>query len=253
MEGGSIVKGFIKITQIEWKLNNRNFLNLFFALVFPVMMLLLFGTMYGNEPSEFMGGYGGVDASIAGYICIIIAVSGLMTLPLTLAQYREKKILKRFRATPIKPLEILLSQLVVNTITTFIGMALLIIVGKIIFDLHYFGNVIEGIIAFIIILLSVFSIGLFIAGVSKNAKMATAISYIIYFPMLFLSGATMPLQMMPQSIINLSKILPLTYGVELFKGVWLGDNLMDYTNELLILIGITIVLTTLSIKYFKWE
>ncbi|WP_202710828.1 ABC transporter permease [Sporosalibacterium faouarense] len=247
------MKRFMKVVLVEWKLNNRNFLNLFFALVFPVMMLMLFGTMYGNEPTEFMGGFGGVDASVPGYICMIIAVTGLMTLPLTLSQYRERKILKRFMITPVKPIELLVSQLVVNTITTVIGMIILLIVGKIVFDLHFFGNILSAIISFFIILLSIFSIGLLVAGLSKNVKVATAISYIIYFPMLFLSGATMPLEAMPESIVNISKALPLTYGVRLFKGVWLGNDFFDYTGEIFILLGIIVIFSLLATRFFKWE
>ncbi|MTI49959.1 MAG: ABC transporter permease [Firmicutes bacterium] len=247
------MKRFMKVVLVEWKLNNRNFLNLFFALVFPVMMLMLFGTMYGNEPTEFMGGFGGVDASVPGYICMIIAVTGLMTLPLTLSQYRERKILKRFMITPVKPIELLVSQLVVNTITTVIGMIILLIVGKIVFDLHFFGNILSAIISFFIILLSIFSIGLLVAGLSKNVKVATAISYIIYFPMLFLSGATMPLEAMPESIVNISKVLPLTYGVRLFKGVWLGKDFLDYTGEIFVLLGIIVIFSLLATRFFKWE
>lgn len=253
MEGVGIMKRFMKVVSIELKLNSRNFLTLFFALAFPVMMLMLFGTMYGNEPSAFNNGFGGVDVSTPGYICMIIAVTGLMSLPLTLAQYRERKILKRFMITPVKPLEILLSQLIVNLITTLVGMVLLLVVAKIVFDLQFFGNVFEAIVAFMLILLSIFSMGLFIAGVSKNAKTATALAYIIYFPMLFLSGATMPLQMMPQSIVNVSKVLPLTYGVELMKGIWLGGRMGDYVPQILILVGIMIAFIVLSVKLFKWE
>ena len=116
------MRRFSKVVTVELKLISRDFLTLFFALAFPVMILLLFGTMYGNEPSEFNDGFGGVDASVPGYICMIIAVTGIMTLPLTLAQYRDRKILKRFMITPVKPMEILLSQLTANTITTFAGM-----------------------------------------------------------------------------------------------------------------------------------
>lgn len=80
-----------------------------------------------------------------------------------------------------------------------------------------------------------------------------ALAYIIYFPMLFLSGATMPLQMMPQSIVNVSKVLPLTYGVELMKGIWLGGSMGDYVPQILILVGIMIAFIVLSVKLFKWE
>ncbi len=247
------MKIFLKITALEWKLANREFITLFFALVFPVLMLLLFGSIYGNEPNEFMGGFGTVDVSTPGYINMIIAVTGLMSLPLTLAQYRERKILKRFMATPIKPIEILLSQFIVNIMMTIMGLIVLIVVGKIVFDLHFFGNLFEALVAFVIILLSIFSIGLFVAGISKNMKVATAVSYIIYFPMLFLSGATMPLEIMPQSIINISKALPMTYGVSLLKGIWLGDHLSDFPIDIIVLVCITLVFGGLAVKFFKWE
>lgn len=246
-------KGFRQLFIVEWKLNMRNFINIFFAIVFPLMMLMLFGTMYGNEPSEFMGGFGGVDVSVPGYICMIIAVTGLMTLPITLATYRERKILKRFLVTPMKPMNLLLTQLIINLITTVIGLIILLIVGKVVFDLHYFGNIFEGIIVFALVVFSIFPIGLFIASISKNMKMANAIAYIIYFPMLFLSGATMPLEMMPKSIVNISKVLPLSHGVEVFKGVWLGGQLVDYLTEIVILLVIGIVLTIGSIVVFRWE
>ncbi len=244
---------FFKLTLIEWKLTIRNFMTIFFALIFPLLMLFLFGSIYGNKPSEILGGHGSIDYSVPAYICMIIAVTGLMSLPLTLAQYRERKILKRFMVTPIKPTEILLSQLVVNAVTTILGLILLIILGKIVYNLHFFGNFFEITLAFIIVLLSIFAVGLLIAGVSKNGKTATTISYIIYFPMLFLSGATIPLEIMPQGVVSFSKILPLTYGVNLLQGIWLGDHLFNHVTDLIVLFSIILIFSVLSIKYFKWE
>lgn len=247
------MKRLWKITAMEWRLINREFITLFFALIFPVLMLLLFGTIYGNQPSEFMGGFGTVDVSTPGYINMIIAVTGLMSFPLTLAQYRERKILKRFMVTPVKPVEILLSQFFVNILMTVLGLVVLVVLGKAVFDLHFFGNLFEAIVAFIIILLGIFSIGLLIGGLSKNMKVCTAIAYIIYFPMLFLSGATIPIEIMPQSIINISKALPMTYGVNLLKGIWLGGHLADHVMEIIVLLSITVILGGFAVKLFRWE
>lgn len=247
------MKRLWKITAMEWRLINREFITLFFALIFPVLMLLLFGTIYGNQPSEFMGGFGTVDVSTPGYINMIIAVTGLMSFPLTLAQYRERKILKRFMVTPVKPVEILLSQFFVNILMTVLGLVVLIVLGKVVFDLGFFGNLFEAIVAFIIILLGIFSIGLLIGGLSKNMKVCTTIAYIIYFPMLFLSGATIPIEIMPQSIINISKILPMTYGVSLLKGIWLGGHLADHVVEIIILLSIAAIFGGFAVKLFRWE
>lgn len=247
------MKLLLKTIMVEWKINSRNFSNMFFSFLFPIMILLLFGTMYGNDPMSDYNGLGNIDLLTAGYICMVIAVSGLVSLPITLSQYRENKILKRFMATPIKPLDILVSQLIVNAIITLIGSALLIIIGKIIYDLRFLGNVLEVLLGMLLIIFSIFSIGLFIAAITKNAKAAQAISFVLYFPMLFLSGATLPLRFMPDVIISISKFLPLTYGVELLQGLWLGGSLLEYLPQIGILLGVFILFGTISLITFKWE
>ena len=243
----------LKISLVEFKLLTRNYMSLFFALVFPVMMLLLFGGMYGNKPIDYYNGYGMIDASLPGYIAMIVAVAGLMTLPLTLALYRERKILKRFRATPINASDVLASQVLVCFALTVIGMGILIVVAKIVFDLQFFGHVLPAVFSFILIVLSMFSLGLLIAGISPNGKAATAISYIVYFPMLFLSGSIMPLEMMPQTVKNISKALPLTYGAHLFQGIWLGNPISNYSGDIIVLLIFFVVCTAISVKAFKWE
>ncbi|MBN2797493.1 MAG: ABC transporter permease [Clostridia bacterium] len=247
------MKKLVSTIKVEWSLNIRNFLNVFFSLVFPVMMLLLFGSIYGNEPSTYYGGYGSVDVLTPGYLGMVIAVAGLMTLPITLSQYRERKILKRFKATPMGPKEILISQFVVNTVVTMISSLILIVVGIIVFHLKFYGNVLLMLLAYLLVVINLFSLGLCIASISKNAKAALAISYVIYFPMLFLSGATLPLEFMPNGIKMISKGLPLTYGVELMKGLWLGKALSDFTMHIGVLLLLSLVLIIISYKTFKYE
>jgi len=150
---------FYMITKLEWKLMLRDFMTVFFAILFPIMMLLLFGSMYGNEPSDIMGGYGSVDVLIPGFINMVVAVTGINSLPLTISLYRERKILKRFKVTPLEPREILLSQLIVNLIMTILALILLFIVGIVVFKLRFYGNYFEALVAFLLIVLSVFSYG----------------------------------------------------------------------------------------------
>jgi len=95
--------------------------------------------------------------------------------------------------------------------------------------------------------------GLAITAVSKTMKMATAISFIIYFPMIFLSGATMPIEIFPENIVFISKALPLSYGVVLMKGIWLGGSLFDHPLEIAVLLGTTLVFSLIALKFFKWE
>jgi ABC-2 type transport system permease protein len=244
---------FKRLVTFELKLQVRNLFTMSFALVFPVMMLLLFGAMYGNEPSSLTGNRGTVDLMLPAYTCMIVAVTGLMSLPLTVASYREQKILKRFMATPVQPLQILISQVVVNSITTFAGIALLVVAAKLVYNVQFFGNALTTVIAFLLVMASMFSLGLVIAGVTPSARAATSLAFALYFPMLFLSGASIPLYIMPKPMVTLSNFLPLTHGVKLLSGVWLGGSLLDYGLELAILVGVTLVCAGLSTRFFKWE
>lgn len=247
------MKTQMMIIKTEFKLLMRNFFSVFFAVFFPVSMLLIFGEIYGNEPAEFYGNKGAMDVLVSAYICMVMAVTGIMSLPLTIAQYRERKILKRFRATPIKVHHILLSQVVSNIILTIIGISLLIIVGILRYKIKLYGNVFIVCLVGLLVACSTFSIGLLIAGVSKNGKSATAIANLVYFPTLFLSGATMPLEMFPKSLQAVSNLFPLTHGIKLLRGAWHGESMKDYPLEIGILLIIIAITTGIAIKFFKWE
>ena len=84
-------RALVKLTTFEFKLFFRNFINVFFLLLFPTMMILMFGGIYGNKPQDIYNGFGMVDVSVPAYAGMIISVTGLMNLPLTLCEYREKK------------------------------------------------------------------------------------------------------------------------------------------------------------------
>jgi len=246
------MKALFELTKVEFKLTLRNFVVAFFSFAFPVLLLLMFGGMYGNKPDPFFGGHGAVDVLLPSYVGMIIAVTGLMNLPLTIAEYRERKILKRFMATPIKPYYVITSQVMVNFVTTLIGLLLLAIVGKLVFTLHYLTTGPSFILAFLLSIFSIFSFGLLIASIAPNANAATAIANIVYFPMLFLSGATIPFEVMPKIMVKISKIVPLTYVVDLLKNTWLGSD-TSYLLDILVLVSILIVSLFISASTFKWE
>jgi len=247
------MKAFSRMTITEFKLSTRNFTYMFFAFVFPPMMLLLFGGIYGNQPTQFYNGHGAVDVLTPAYIGMIIAVSGIMGLPMQLAEYRQHKVLKRYKASPISTGTIMIPHFVVNGALCMIGTIILIIVGKLVFHLQFFGNIFFFAIAYLISMVCIFSIGFLIAAIAPNNRAASAIAFLLYFPMLFLSGATMPLQLMPDFIIHISRLIPLTYCLEILQGTWMGGQLSMYGNSILILAAISIVCTGISIKLFRWE
>ena len=146
----------------------------------------------------------------------------------------------------------MIPHFLVNGLLCILGTILLVIVGKIVFNLHFWGNLLIFLIAFLLSVICIFSIGFLIAAVAPNSRAANAIAYLVYFPMLFLSGATVPLQVMPPEIVAFSKLLPLTHCVEILQGTWLGNPLSDFIKAIVILLAISIVCIGVSIKAFRW-
>ena len=103
---------FTALFKMEMRLFTRDFFGFFFALVFPVMMVLLFGGIYGNEP--VYGGFGMMDITVPAYATMVTGVTGIMSLPITLAGYKERKIYKRFDASPAGKKNVIAAQVTVN-------------------------------------------------------------------------------------------------------------------------------------------
>ncbi len=245
------MQALTKMTWVELKLKFREPVGTFFTFVFPLLLMFLFGSIYGNEPTPFLDGRGNIDNSVPGYIAMIIGTTGMVGLPIALSVYRENGILRRFRTTPLKPITVLGSQVLVNLIVSLIGMVLLVIVGVVVYDLTLPEAPTGTILAVIIGGLSFLSVGFVLASLMPTATAAQAVGMALYFPMLFLSGAGLPQQMLPQNLVDFSQFLPLTHVVNLLQDLWYGNgwNL----TALLVLLGVTIVAAAVSIRTFRWE
>lgn len=240
-----------KMTWTELKLGLREPIAAFFTLIFPVLILLVFGTIYGNEPVDFFGGRGNVDVSVPGYIGMVIATTGMLSLPISLAIYREMGILRRYRATPLRPQTLLAAKVIVHTLISILGSLILIAIGIVVFDLQLPANSLSLALGFLIGSLSFLSVGFVLASVLPTSTTAQAVGMALLFPMLFLSGAGLPREILSDSLVKLGNFLPLTHVVELLKGIWFS-NTWDLT-ALAVLIGMTIVATAVSIRTFRWE
>lgn len=247
------MKSLLKMTWMETKLFLREPVGAFFTLVFPLMFLFLFGSIYGNAPLEQLNGQGTVDISVPAYTAMIIATTGLLGLTITMAAYRENGVLRRLRTTPINPLVVLVAQVIVLFIMTLLGMVLLIIAGKLVYHLRFEGNALNVLAAFVLCCLSFFAIGFVLAGLMPTARTAQVVGMVILYPMLFLSGAGYPRELLPETILKVSRFLPLTHVVTLLRGLWVGDPWSKHLTEVLVLVGILVVGVLISIKTFRWE
>jgi len=247
------MKSLLKMTWMEAKLFLREPIGAFFTLAFPLMMLFLFGSIYGNEPTPMFGGHGTIDISIPAYTAMIIATTGLMSITITMATYRETGILRRLRTTPISPLVVLAAQVVVVFAMTSLGMLLLVAAGKLVYHVRFEGNALSVLAGFVLSSLSFFGLGFILAGIMPTARTAQIVGMVLLYPMLFLSGAGFPRELLPEAIKKVSAFLPLTYVVNLLRGLWVGETWSSHLLDAGVLAGMLIIGVILSAKTFRWE
>jgi len=245
------MRALTKLTWVELKLYLREPIGTFFTLAFPLLLLFLFGSIYGNEPSDFLGGRGSVDNSVPGYLAIIIGAIGMQGIPINLSSYRERGILRRYRATPLRPLAVLGAQVIVMSIIALIGMALLYVAGRAVYDLAIPSAPSDVALAVTLSAFSFFAIGFVLASVLPTARTAQAVGLALYMPMMFISGAGMPRQMLPEALVKFSNFLPLTHVVTLIQDLWMGDgwNLVS----LAALAGTLVIGVVVAAFTFRWE
>ena len=227
---------------------------MFFTIAFPLMLLLFFGAIFGNEPDpSFNATYGYVDMSVPAIGAMIIGTVALMGIPVTAATAREQKILRRYSATPLNPRTYLVAELAVQLVTALAGMAILIVMGKLLFNLRFDGAVYAVLAAFLFSFLAFIATGFLIAGLAPTARTAQTVGMVLYFPMLFLSGATIPRAIMPENVRNLGEFLPMTHVVTLLQGLWFGEPWSAYMTQSIVLGVMLVAGFAVSALTFRWE
>ena len=237
---------------MEFVLYLRDPSGFFFTLIFPLLLMMLFGSIWGNDP--FPGeNFGYIDFAVSAFIGIVILTSGIMNLTTSIAAYREKGILRRFKASPISPLLVLTAELSSLFLITVAGMILLLAAGVLVFGMRFYGSIPEVFLAFVLSTLSISALGFIPASLAPTARSGMLIANVIYFPMLFLSGAALPREMLPPFLSTFSQILPLTHVIELLQGLWLGGHLWEYPVQIIVLCSVTVAGFVIAARYFRWE
>ncbi len=245
-------KCLISLIANEFRLYLREPSAFFFTLVFPLLIMLLFGSIWGNEPFPETD-FGYIDYSTPSFIGLVVLTSGFMHLTINMAVYREKGILKRFRATPVSPLTFLAAQLITLMAISFIGVILLLIGAIFIFGMQFKGSIPEAAAAFILSCTGIAGLGFIPASLVRTVRSGTVTANIIYFPMMFLSGAALPRMMFPEALMKVSNFLPLTHMIELLRGIWFGESLTSMPLEISVMLVTAAVGAVVSTRFFRWD
>ncbi|WP_019230463.1 ABC transporter permease [Sedimentibacter sp. B4] len=247
------MKAFKILLKTESRLSLRGMDMFIFAICMPVIVVVIIGAVFRNRSAFDGAGYTFLEQSFGAVSTIAICAGGVMGLPLVVSDYRDKKILKRFKVTPISPALILAVQVCIYTVYSIASLILVYVTASVFFGYELSGSWIEFLGGYFLVMLSMFSIGLLVGGISPNTKIASVIASLLYFPMLIFSGATLPYEVMPLVLQNIADILPLTQGIKLLKAASLGLPMDSVIVPVIVMIVIATICTIISLRFFKWE
>ena len=234
---------YVTMLKTEIKLSFRGMDMVIFALCLPVVMVVLLGIIYGNQPAFEGASYSFLEQSFGAISTIAICAGGVMGLPLVISDYRQKKILKRYKVTPTSPILLLTVQVSIYAIYSLLSLILVYLVGSLFFGVRFPGSVGIFLASYFLVMLSTFSIGMMVGGVAPNMKVASIVASVLYFPMLIFSGATLPYEVMPTALQR----------IKLLKAASLGLPIEVAWLPLIVMVALIIICGGIAVKFFKWE
>ena len=252
-----MLRGLWKLTWLEIKIFVREPLGVMGTVGIPVLVFVLFGRLFGSGGSRGQHVPPDVPRVISVDLPILasllITTSTVQSLVAIIAIYREGGILRRLRATPLRPYTILTAHVLVKLLFTAITLAAMLLAGRNDYMLDAGVPLVSFTFALLFSTVSVLSLGFLIASVVPTARFAQPIGTLILYPMLGVSGLFVPVASLPLVLQVVARALPLTYAVSLLGGIWHGEGWSAHIGDVAILSGMFLAFTALSAKVFRWE
>jgi ABC-2 type transport system permease protein len=182
-----------------------------------------------------------------------MAISAVISLVTIISIYREGGILKRLRATPLRPYTILSAHVLVKLLFTAVTLSLMILAGRRFYPAGLQAPLLSFAFALLLSTLAILSMGFVIASLVRTARFAQPVGALVFYPMIGLSGLFVPVDALPSGLQWLAKLLPMTYVVSLLSGIWTGDSWFAHLGDVGALAIAGIVFVAISSRVFRWE
>ncbi len=248
-----MLRGFAQLTWLEIKIFVREPLGVIGTVVVPVALFLVFGRVFAGRAQASDRAAEFLREGLPILVAMFIALGAALSLSAVIAIYREGGILKRLRATPLRPVTILAAHVVVKLVFTALTLGLMVLAGR-----RFTGGALEAqfpafAAAVLLSTLAVLTMGFVIASVVPTARFAQPIGSVILYPMLALSGAFQPVESLPPAWEAIARVLPLTHAVALLRGALAGASGLDQLPHAAVLVATMVACIAVSARIFRWE
>jgi ABC-2 type transport system permease protein len=211
-----------RLVKAELKLMTRDPLVLTFVFAFPVVTMLIIGGAFGTKPNPGFEGANPAHWYVASYLTVVIAAAGLVMLPVHLASYRERGVLRRFAAAGFPRWSFAIAQLAVGLATTAVACALLLAVAAPVYGVPALHDGWRVVLALALGAVGFVSLGVLLGTLLPSARSAQAVGLLLFFPSFLLGAGGPPPHVMGSVVRHVAGPLPLTLLTNAVRGPWLG-------------------------------
>lgn len=247
------MKGLLKLSWIETKIFLREPMGVIGSLVIPVLLFVFVGRALRLTPRGTPIPVSRLPFNIAILTATLIALGAVQSLVAIMAIYREGGILKRLRATPLSPITILGSHVVVKLGFTLLALVLMILAGRRVLPGAMPVSPVSFIAAVLVGTTSILSLGFVMASLVRSARFAQALGAALTYVMLALSGVFFSVDRLPRWLQLVAYALPTTHAVSLMRAIWGGAAWSTQLTTLGALALIFAACIAFSARWFRWE
>jgi ABC-2 type transport system permease protein len=254
----NILRGLWDLTWVEIKIFLREPLGAIGTIVMPVLAFVILGkatagrTVPTSAAPEALSGLLG-PGGIPTLVSMLITISAVLSLVTIISIYREGGILKRLRATPLRPWTIHTAHVLVKLLLTALTMTAMVLAGRRYFAIGPSVPLFSFTIALLFSTLSILSIGFIVASIVPTARFAQPIGALLLYPMVGLSGLFVPVDSLPPALRTIALILPASHSASLMKGIWIGESWSAHMGDVGALALVFVVCVGISSRVFRWE
>ncbi|MER5480410.1 ABC transporter permease [Streptomyces sp. NPDC002734] len=226
--------------------------NFFWIAVFPPGLLTILGLIPTfREPSPDLGGLRLIETYVPVTVLVALIVAGVQALPPVITGYRERGILRRMSATPVRPSALLFAQMGLHGVAALVSALLSLAIGRLAYDVRLPEQIAGYLLALLLAAAASLAMGALVAAFSPTAKIATAVGSAVFLPMMFAAGVWLPVQAMPDALATVVGLLPFGAAAEAL-GRATGGSWPDWSS-LGILALWAIALTGAATRWFRWQ
>lgn len=246
------MRGFKRMFLANLKEFIRDRAGLFWLLVFPVVFIGLFGLLFTGEGQEGEA-FSNFEFVFPGIMAMALMQLGLFG-AMNFLSLRENKVIKSLSVTPLSKMALLSSEILLKILVGFAQSSIILTIGIFVFGIEVV-NPLYLVYFFVLIGAMVFvSLGYMLITFASSIESGSGIAQVAQISMMFIAGIFFPVDMLPELIQPVVRVIPLTYLADGFRQVIVGYP-GDYSMaiNLSFLVGWLIITSIVTMKFWRWE